>query len=707
MTRALKAPTMAPRHSRLFGTALLAALVVALPVRSQPALPPPEKIEVAPEPTEQPEPGIKVLDKGPVHEAFAQPGADVRGKGITAPKAPPAPIPELPPDTKPDGDNVKWVPGYWMWDADRNDFIWISGFYRNAPAGREWSPGEWTKAKDGTYSYAPGFWRPTNMNSWRVDLPEPPKTVENGPNTPPDNADGVWIPGVWEFRNGEYVWRPGYWAYPNGELLWQPPQYLATGSGYCYVPGYWDFPFEDRGLLYAPVYFTQPLWQTRGWCHRPRFALGLGLGFGGWGRGGLFNSLYIGPGYNNYYYGNYGSPFGYGGTWLGIGNSLWSPVFGFGSPLFGLGGYGGYGGYLPWYATGRGYCNPNWRHYCWLNRGNANYVKNVQNTYVSQSLGVNPTNAATARVATRQGLGGAINTGVRTAATNATRSPAPKAAPLVQPATQVAKNINAAKVARTVTNPAAVAGTTGGGGNPGGGIRSNPNLAGGGGGVTIKPGAGLPAQGNPIHAGAGPKGNTGVLPKGNAGVLPKGNAAVLPKGNASGVVTNPNGVRVQPGAGVTNPQFPTGRLDRDLPRIDGGAKIDRPPVTIQNPKGGGNPGVTVVPKGNVTIPNNPPVIRSQPNTPAPPPVIRSQPNPSPPVIRSQPSAPVIRPSAPSAPVIRPSMPAGGGVPRVIGGGGGGGGAPRIGGGGGGARPPIGGGGGGRPAGGGGGKGGKR
>ena len=442
---------MTPPHCRTIGAALLAAAIVALPARSQPQLPPPAKLEVAPAPTEAPEPGVRVLDKGPIHEAFAQPGADVRGKGITAPKAPPPPIPELPPDTKPDGANVKWIPGYWMWDADRNDFIWISGFYRNTPPGRDWSAGEWTKGKDGTFSYAPGFWRPSNMNSWRVDLPEPPKTVENGPNTPPNRADGMWIPGNWEFRNGQYVWRPGYWAYPNGDMVWQPGQYLANGSGYSYAPGYWDYPLEDRGLLYAPVCFTQPLWQNAGWAYRPRFALGLGFGSGGWGCGGLFSSLYIGPGYNSYYYGNYGSPFGYGGSWLGFGSSLWSPLFG----------YGGYGGYYLWYATNRGYCNPLWNHYCYLNRNNPNFVKNTQTAFVNHSLGVTPAHAAVApaSVVTRQGVGGVTNAAVRATTTNVTQIRPTPTTPLIQPATQVVKSLNAANV-RVVAMPAAVAGTT-------------------------------------------------------------------------------------------------------------------------------------------------------------------------------------------------------------------------------------------------------
>ncbi|HSQ56019.1 MAG TPA: hypothetical protein VLM40_09750, partial [Gemmata sp.] len=378
---------MTPLLCRSIGAGLLAVLMIGLPARSQPILPPPQKAqpELAPAPVEQPEPGMKVLDKGPVHEAFAQPGAETRGKGVTAPKAPPPPIPEIPPETKPEGANVTWVPGYWSWDKDLKDFIWVSGFYRNAPEGRVWQAGEWTKSAGGTYAYSPGFWRPSNMNSWRVDLPEPPKSVENGPSTPSSSPDGIWVPGQWEYMNGQYAWRPGYWAYPNGNQVWQPGQYLANGSGYSYCPGYWDYPLEYRGYLNAPVYFSQPLWLNNGWAYRPRFGIGLGLG-SGWGYGGLFDSMYIDPGYNSYYYGNYGYPYGYGygyggGLFLGLGSWLWSPFWGFGYPFFGFGypyyGYGRYGhGYHPWYAYHRGYYNPLWHHYTWLNRNNPQFSRN-------------------------------------------------------------------------------------------------------------------------------------------------------------------------------------------------------------------------------------------------------------------------------------------------------------------------------------------
>src|SRR5262245_18645053 len=90
----------------------------------------------------------EILGRGPVHEGFAQPNVAPQ-PGPKAPKAPPDPIPEQPPDQKPEGDNVVWVPGYWAWDDDKSDFLWVSGFWRVPPAGRKWVPGYWHKGDNG------------------------------------------------------------------------------------------------------------------------------------------------------------------------------------------------------------------------------------------------------------------------------------------------------------------------------------------------------------------------------------------------------------------------------------------------------------------------------------------------------------------------------------------------------------------------------
>lgn len=322
------------------------------PVPPLPKLPMPSK--------DEPEKGIQVENRGPVHEAFANPGAPVRGKeGSYSDKAPPPPIPELPPDEKPAGDNVQWISGYWQWDVEKKDYIWVSGFWRNAPPGRSWTPGEW-RAENGQYRYIPGFWRPSDQNSRRIDLPEPPKTVENGPNVPAPHKDAIWIPGHWVHRNENYVWQPGYWGEIEANMMWTPPQYNYTGSGYCYTPGYWDYTFEDRGLLYAPVYFTEPLWLNAGWRFCPRFGVSVGFGGGwGWGWGGFYDSLFIGPGCSSFWFGGFWGP------------TCWGA------------------GFRPW-CWGGGINNPCYHHYCWLNRNNPNWNACNQAKCVARNWGAIP-----------------------------------------------------------------------------------------------------------------------------------------------------------------------------------------------------------------------------------------------------------------------------------------------------------------------------
>src|SRR3954468_18281834 len=85
-----------------------------------------------------PDPGVEVLTRGPVHEAYANAVSTQPAAGLLAPKAPPEPIEELPPDQRPEGDNVQWLPGYWAWDEDKQDYLWVSGFWRVPPPGRTW-----------------------------------------------------------------------------------------------------------------------------------------------------------------------------------------------------------------------------------------------------------------------------------------------------------------------------------------------------------------------------------------------------------------------------------------------------------------------------------------------------------------------------------------------------------------------------------------
>src|SRR5713226_7858396 len=93
--------------------------------------------------------GVEVLARGPVHEAFAEPSVRSPRATPVIPKQPPDPIEEMPPDQKPEGANVTWIPGYWVWDEERKDFIWESGIWRDIPPDRQWVPGYWNQVEDG------------------------------------------------------------------------------------------------------------------------------------------------------------------------------------------------------------------------------------------------------------------------------------------------------------------------------------------------------------------------------------------------------------------------------------------------------------------------------------------------------------------------------------------------------------------------------
>src|SRR5262249_30721969 len=122
--------------------------------------------------------GTQVLTQGPIHEAFAEPVVYDPKPGPVIPKQPPNPVEEVPPDQRSEGANVQWIPGYWAWDDGRNDFVWVSGLWRDVPPGRQWVPGYWTQV-DGGYSWVPGAWVDTRDNQVEY-LPAPPASLEAG-----------------------------------------------------------------------------------------------------------------------------------------------------------------------------------------------------------------------------------------------------------------------------------------------------------------------------------------------------------------------------------------------------------------------------------------------------------------------------------------------------------------------------------------------
>ena len=262
--------------------------------------------EVPPPIPSQEEP--EVLNKGPIHEAFAQPVETNPNSGIVAPNEPPADIRENPAMQKPKGSNYIWIPGYWAWNPDWKDYIWVSGCWREPPANMSWIPGYWHQVPGG-WQWVAGFWKPTAQAGQIEYLPEPPELTDVEPPVNSVPGDNIWVPPCYYWMNNQYILRSGYWLAPHDNWIWTPSHYTWTPYGYVFVPGYWDRVLTSRGILYAPVYFPRRFYNLPGYT----YSLGVIVDIGN-----LQFSLFSYPRYCHYYFGNYYSDF-----YLGLGIYPW------------------------------------------------------------------------------------------------------------------------------------------------------------------------------------------------------------------------------------------------------------------------------------------------------------------------------------------------------------------------------------------------
>lgn len=253
--------------------------------------------------------GVEVLSRGPVHEAFAEQYNQDPVPGLIVDREPPEPIDELPPETMPEGNNVQWVPGYFAWDEDLNDFVWISGLWRDFPPGQRWVPGYWNPTTDGRYQWVSGFWAPEQTSELDY-LPYPPESLEQGPNIAAPGDNYYWVPGCWVYQNYDYRWRPGYWQVGYDDWVWFPDRYVWTPRGAIFCPGFYDYRVPYRGTLFAPVYFSGlNTWRLRNPYYTPGIVIGLS---------NLTLHLFVRPTYGHYYFGDY-----YGARYAGFGFQPW------------------------------------------------------------------------------------------------------------------------------------------------------------------------------------------------------------------------------------------------------------------------------------------------------------------------------------------------------------------------------------------------
>jgi len=243
--------------------------------------------------------GPEVQARGPVHEAFGESSDPIAGAQPVVAKAPPDPVEEVPPEEKPEGDHVVWIPGYWAWDEVDEDFLWVSGFWRAVPPGRAWVPGHWQEVKGG-YQWVSGYWSEEGESEKDVEyLPEPPESLERGPSARAPSEEYIYVPGVWLYQVTKYAWRPGFWFKFRPGWVWVPDCYKWTPAGYLFVPGYWDAPLCERGLLFAPVRFTGRAHLRRDYVYRPSYVVQPDF---------LVGSLFVRNATRTYYFGDYFDP---------------------------------------------------------------------------------------------------------------------------------------------------------------------------------------------------------------------------------------------------------------------------------------------------------------------------------------------------------------------------------------------------------------
>jgi hypothetical protein len=250
--------------------------------------------------------GVEVMTRGVIHEAFAEVVSDPKA-GLIVSKRPPEAIDEVPPEFKPEEEGTIWISGYWAWDDERDDFFWQSGVWRVPPPGQRWVAGYWNEVPSG-WQWVSGFWVPVETKEIRY-YDAPPDSLEAGPTSAAPGENYFWATGSWIYNDTSYSWQPGYWAPYQENWVWISPRYAWTPAGCVYLPGRWDYRLTRRGCLFAPVYYTQPVYLRPNYVYRPWCALNTP---------NLFVHLWVRPNYGHFYFGNY-----YGSNWGNWGVTPW------------------------------------------------------------------------------------------------------------------------------------------------------------------------------------------------------------------------------------------------------------------------------------------------------------------------------------------------------------------------------------------------
>jgi hypothetical protein len=119
-----------------------------------------------------------------------------------------------------------------------------------------------------------------------------------------------------------------------------PAHYVWTPSGYLFVPGYWDLPVANRGLMFAPIYYPQPVYAQPNFVFTPSISI---VG------SAVTANLFVQASTNQYLFGNF-----YAQNFVSVGITPWfSFSFASGPPVY-------YDPLFSYYAVINGRQNPRW-----------------------------------------------------------------------------------------------------------------------------------------------------------------------------------------------------------------------------------------------------------------------------------------------------------------------------------------------------------
>ncbi|HEV3143646.1 MAG TPA: hypothetical protein VGZ47_07175, partial [Gemmataceae bacterium] len=130
-------------------------------------------------------------------------------------------------------------------------------------------------------------------------VPPPPMNMDTGPTHAAPDVNCFYIPGCWFYTETGYAYRPGYWAEIRPGYVWIPAKYTWTPAGWIFSSGYWDYAVMNRGVAFAPLYYPNQAYKDPNYVYRPEVAVN---------PAGASGNLFVNGNHNHYYFGNYYSP---------------------------------------------------------------------------------------------------------------------------------------------------------------------------------------------------------------------------------------------------------------------------------------------------------------------------------------------------------------------------------------------------------------